>query len=68
MAPISIDIKRFMIIKLKDGWFQRKIAMDLDISRHGVQKILTKFQRHKTLEDLQNLVDREEMMTDVRDY
>jgi len=27
--------------------------MDLNISRHGVQRILTKFQQHKTLDDLQ---------------
>jgi len=57
MAPISIDIKRLVIIKFQDGWFQRKFAMDLNISRHGVKRILTKFQQHK------NLVDREEMMT-----
>ena len=53
MAPISIDIRRLAIIKLQDGWSQRKIAMDLNISRHCVQRILTKFQQHKTLEDLQ---------------
>jgi len=27
--------------------------MDLNTSRHGVQRLLTKFQQHKTLEDLQ---------------
>ena len=42
-----------MIIKFQDGWSLRKIAMDLNISRHGVQRILTKFQQYKTLEDLQ---------------
>ena len=62
MAPISIDIKRFVIIKFQDGWSQGKIAMDLNISRHNVQRILTNFQQHITL------VDREEMMTDVKDY
>ena len=53
MAPISIDTRSLVIIKFLDGWSQRKIAMDLIISRHGIQKILTKFQQHKTLEDLQ---------------
>ena len=53
MVPISIDIRRLVIIKFQDGWSQRKITMDLNISRHGVQRILTKFQQHKTQEDLQ---------------
>jgi len=47
---------------------KNNIAMDLNISRHDVQRILTKFQQHKTLEDLQKFVDRKEMMTDVNDY
>ena len=41
-----------MIIKFQDGWSKRKIAMELNISRHGVQKILTKFHQNKTPEDL----------------
>ena len=53
MVSISIDTRRIVIIKFEDGWSQRKIAMDLNISRHSVQRILTKFQQHKTLEDLQ---------------
>ena len=53
MPPISIDMRILVIIKFQDGWSQRKIAMDLDISRHGVQRILTKFQQHKTPKDLQ---------------
>ena len=53
MAPISINIRRLVIIKFQDVWSQRKIAMDLNISKHGVQRILTKFQQYKTLEDLQ---------------
>ena len=62
MAPIPIDTRRLVIIKFQDSLSQRKIAMDLNIFRHGVQRILTKFQQYKTLED------REEMMTDVKDY
>ena len=61
MAPISIDIRRLVIIKFQDDRSQRKIIMDLNISRYGVQRILTKFQQHKTLKDFQ-------MMTDVKDY
>ena len=51
MAQISIDIRRLVIIKFQDNWSQRNITMN--ISRHGVQRILTKFQQHKTLENLQ---------------
>ena len=61
MASISNDI-RLVIMKFQDSCFQRKIAMDLNISRHGVQRILTKFQQQETLENL------EEMMTDVKVY
>jgi len=41
------------MIKFQDGWSQRKIAIDLNISRYCVQRILTKFQRHTTLEYFQ---------------
>ena len=46
----------------------KKIAMDLKISRHGAQRILTKFEKHITLENLKKLVDHEEMMTDLKEY
>ena len=56
MTQISIDIRRLVIIKFQDGWSLRKIAMDLNIFRYGVQRILTKFQQHKTLKKLQKSV------------
>ena len=56
IAPISIDIRRLVIIKFQDGWSQRSISMNLNISRHGVQRILIKFQQHETLEDLQKSI------------
>ena len=52
MAPMSTDIRKLVIIKFQDDWSQRKIAMGLNISTHGIQRKLTKFQ-HKTLEDIQ---------------
>ena len=49
----SMDISKLMIIKFQDSWSQRKMFMDLNIFKHGVQRILTKFQEHKALKDLQ---------------
>jgi len=64
MVPISIDIRRLEIIKFQDGWSQRKIAMNLNISRHGVQS----FNNIKLWKTFKNLVDRKEMMTGVKNY
>ena len=50
---MSIDIRRLVIIKFQDCWSEKKISMNLNIFKHGVQRNLTKFQEHKTLEDLQ---------------
>jgi len=54
MGPISIDIGRLVIMKFQDGWSRKKIAMDLRISRYGVHRILTKFEKHTTLENLKS--------------
>ena len=68
MGPISIDIRRLLIIKFQDGLSQNKIAMDLKIFRHGVQRILTKFENMQLWKTLKILVDCEEMMTDLKEY
>ena len=39
-------------LKFQDGWSQKNIAMDLKTSRHGVEKILTKFEKHATPENI----------------
>ena len=38
--------------KLKDGLTQRKIRIQLNISRHAVQRILFMFKQHKILENM----------------
>ena len=48
MAWLSIDIKKLVIQKLKDGWSQRKIAIQLDISRHGDHKTLENIYKKKS--------------------
>ena len=52
MGKIGIDVRKLVIIKLQDGWLQRKIAADLNISRHGVPLIITKFNVHNKVTDL----------------
>jgi len=37
---------------MQDGWSQRKIAAGLNISRHGEQRIITKFNAHNKVTDL----------------
>ena len=37
---------------MQNGWSQRKIPADLNISRHGVQRIITKFNAHNKVTDL----------------
>ena len=43
MTKISLDIRKLVVQKLKDGWSQRKVAIDLNISRHAIQRIVLKF-------------------------
>ena len=40
-----------VVQKLKDGWSQRKVAIDLKISRYAIQRIVLKFLQHETLEN-----------------
>ena len=49
MAWLSIDIRKLVIQKLKYDLSQRKIAIQLNISRHTVYRVLLKFKQHKTL-------------------
>jgi len=52
MGEIGIHIRKLVIIKMQDGWSQRKISEDLNILRHGVQRIITKFNPHNKVTDL----------------
>ena len=52
MTKLSLDIRKLVLQKLKDGWSQRKVTIDLNISRHEIQRIVLKFQQHETLENL----------------
>ena len=52
MGRLSLDIRELVIQKLKQGWSQRKVAKELNISRNAVQYIILKLKRHNTLEDL----------------
>lgn len=52
MAKISIDIRKLVIKKLKEGFSQREVSKDLNISRNAVQNIIRKLQQHGTLENL----------------
>ena len=47
MARLSIDIKKLVIQILKNGWSQRKIAIQLNISMHTVQRLQLQFKPHK---------------------
>ena len=51
MGEIGIHVQKLVIIKMQDDWWQRKIAADLNISRHGVQRIITKFNAHNKVTD-----------------
>jgi len=51
MGEIGIHVRKLVIIKMQNGWSQRKIAADLNISRHGVQRIITKFNAHNKVTD-----------------
>ena len=52
MGKISLDVRKLVILKFQEGWSQRKISKDLNISRHGVQRIIVKFKVQHTLLDL----------------
>lgn len=52
MAKISIDIKKLVIKRLKEGYSQRKVSNEFNISRNAVQYILRKLQQHGTLDNL----------------
>ena len=52
MTKLSIDIRKLVVQKLKDGWSQRKVAIDLNISRHAIERFVLKFQQHETLKNL----------------
>ena len=39
MTKLSLDIRKLVVQKLKDGWSQRKVAIDLNISRHVIQRV-----------------------------
>ena len=52
MTKLSLDIRKLVVQKLKDNSSQRKVAIDLNISRHVIQRIVLKFQQYETLENL----------------
>ena len=47
-----MDVRLLVIRKMNDGWSQKMIAQDLNISRHAVQHIIKKFMEHGTTENL----------------
>ena len=52
MGKIGIHVQKLVIIKIQDDLSQRKIAADLNISRHGVQRVITKFNADNKVTDL----------------
>ena len=52
MTILSLDIRKLVVKKLKDGSSQSKVTIDLNISRHAIQRIVLKFQQHEMLENL----------------
>ena len=68
MTKTSLDIRKLVVQKLKDGWSQRKVVIDLYISRHAIQRIVLKFQQNETLENCLKVVVNRITHPDLNDY
>ena len=52
MGKILIDVRILVVAKMNDGWSQKKLTDDLNISRRAVQNIMMKYRKHKSIENL----------------
>ena len=51
VAKILMDLRKLVVWKANEGWSQRLIATDLNISRCAVQNILKKSKEHNSIEN-----------------
>ena len=51
-TKLSLGIRKSVVQKLKDDWSQRQVAIDMNISRYAIQRIVRRFQQHETLGNL----------------
>ena len=50
-----MELQKLVVQKFNEGWFQRKIANDLNISHCAVQNIIKKSKEYYTIENLSKI-------------